>query len=214
MKFIKDKLQNFNPGFSPTAFRVMILSIIALAFVVPLGLVAMPYIEFFNDLAVQPKGKAQSYYGREVSEKHIVERIPPAGTLPQGFSPYPYNDNKDETAIQAGKTLVNPVSLTEENLKKGQEIYDIFCITCHGKYGEGNGPVVGAGRFPAPPTMHDDAIKKYPDGRLYHVITKGKNTMPGYEDKISQLDRWYVVHYLRVLHRAVDPRPEDYDTNE
>lgn len=226
MKFIIDKLRNINPSFSPPLFKGMIISIIAMAFIVPLGLVAMPYIEFFNDLAVQPKGKAQGYYGRTVNAAHVVDQAPPKGTLPQGVYPYPVKDiidetpdkdkkaNEDATAIEAGKVLKNDVALTEENLKKGQEIYNTFCIVCHGKWGEGNGPVVGPNRFPAPPTLHDDAIKAYPDGRIYHVMTKGKNTMPGYEDKISQRDRWYVVHYLRVLHRALDPKPEDYDAAE
>ena len=34
-------------------------------------------------------------------------------------------------------------------MQRGGELYNIFCIVCHGKQGEGDGPVIGPDRFPA-----------------------------------------------------------------
>jgi mono/diheme cytochrome c family protein len=70
--------------------------------------------------------------------------------------------------------------------------------------------VVGPNRFPAPTNLHDPVVSAYPDGRLFHVISYGKGKMWGYADKLQPEERWHVVNYLRVLHRAVNPEEEDF----
>ncbi len=76
---------------------------------------------------------------------------------------------------------------------------------CHGPLGIGDGPVVGAGRFPAPTSLQDDLIRNYPDGSIYQVITAGKGKMPSYADKLKPEDRWRVIHYVRALQLAQNP---------
>jgi hypothetical protein len=34
--------------------------------------------------------------------------------------------------------------------------------------------------------------------------------MPPYDTRIEPEDRWRVVHYVRALHRALDPKDEDF----
>jgi mono/diheme cytochrome c family protein len=34
--------------------------------------------------------------------------------------------------------------------------------------------------------------------------------MPAYAEQIEPEDRWKVVHYVRALQRARNPKPEDY----
>lgn len=209
MKFIADKLRAYSPTFSPTIYKAVLVTIVLGAFAFPLGLVALPYIEFFNGMAVQPKGLAQGVYGRLYGKELPVERLPVPGTIPQGYRPYPFEGNDDKTAELAGLKLVNPAPRTLPQLRRGQKIYNIYCITCHGKTGLGDGPVVGPDRFPAPTSLHTDAVKKYPDGQIFHIITRGKGKMPGYADRITPEDRWAVVHFVHALHRALDPKPED-----
>jgi len=206
-----DFLQNCYPRWSPTMYKLTLGSMVALAIVVPLGLAAVPFIEFFNGMAAQPKGKAQMTYGRTFDEDPLVERQPVEGTIPRGHVPYRFDHlgNTIEDAQKAGEQLSNPLPVTMENLKRGKELYDVYCIVCHGKRGEGDGPVVGPQRFPAPPSLHTKQALQYKDGRVYHIMTKGVGKMPAYADKLDPEERWMVVHYLHALQRSMAPKPED-----
>jgi mono/diheme cytochrome c family protein len=209
MKFIVEKLERLSPRFSPTIYKALIVSVLAAAFVIPLAFVALPYLEIFNDMAVQRKGNPQSMHGRLFGEELIVEREPVPGTIPRGQHPYPFEGN-DESAIQlAGERLENPTERTRENLEEGRRLYNIYCYPCHGEVGLGDGPVVGPDRYPAPTSQHTEEVKNYRDGSIFHIITMGKGNMPGYAEQIPERDRWLIVNYVRVLHRALDPKPED-----
>ena len=59
-----DFLLNCYPRWSPTMYKFTLGSALVLAIAAPLGMVAIPFIEFFNGMAAQPKGKAQLTYGR------------------------------------------------------------------------------------------------------------------------------------------------------
>jgi mono/diheme cytochrome c family protein len=162
-------------------------------------------------MAAQPKGKTQMTYGRVFGEQLIVERPPVAGTVPRGYKEIvlPAKGNTIEDAKAAGATLANPIPLTIQNLRRGQDRYNIFCIACHGEMAEGNGPIIGPNRFPAPPSLHTDQARGYSDGTVFHVITKGMGKMPDYADKLEPQDRWRVIDYVRALQRAMNPRPGD-----
>jgi mono/diheme cytochrome c family protein len=53
-----------------------------------------------------------------------------------------------------------------------------------------------------PGNLHDERIVNFVDGELYHVISMGRRTMPGYRFQISERDRWAIVAYVRALQRA------------
>ncbi len=38
---------------------------------------------------------------------------------------------------------------------------------------------------------------------------KGKNSMPSYSTELTEDQRWAVVHYVRVLQRALNAKDED-----
>ena len=44
--------------------------------------------------------------------------------------------------------------------------------------------------------------RAYPDGRIWHVITRGQNKMPTYADILTPTERWQVVHWIRVMQLA------------
>ncbi len=190
-------------------FKVTVIVILASSIIIPLALVAMPYIEFFNDMAVQPKGKAQGTYGWFFGKELTAERAPVPGTLPRGYHPYPIDDpNETRAQIAAGKLLRNPRAKSMDSFYRGQFVYNTYCIVCHGRWGDGDGPVIGPERFPAPPSLHENA-KKYPDGRIYHIITRGRGQMPGYAVQIVPEDRWHAVNYLRVLQKKREMELQD-----
>jgi len=104
---------------------------------------------------------------------------------------------------------VNPVRPTMADLQRGRIVFRIYCHPCHGEFGEGDGPVVGPDRLPAPPSLTSDIVKKYPGGEIYHIITKGRDRMPGYEEQIPREDRWKAVWFVRALGRATEMAPEE-----
>lgn len=128
-------------------------------------------------------------------------RMPPAGTVPRNFKTYAITDPE-----QAGREIQNPFKPTRKVLARGQQLYNTYCIVCHGAMGEGDGPV--APKFGRPPSLQDRPVS-WADGRIYHVITKGQNLMPPYNTQIAQEDRWKIIHYIRALQRAKHPTPED-----
>jgi len=208
---IVDMLLNCYPRWSPTMYKLTLGATVVLAIAVPLAMVAIPFIEFFNGMAAQPKGKAQMTYGRTYGEDRPVQRGPVKGTIPRGHVPYRFDhlgSTIDDARI-AGQRLNNPLPLTLENLKRGQELYNVYCIVCHGRQGDGDGPVIGPDRFPAPPSLHTEQALGYKDGTLYHVMTKGVGKMPSYADQLDSRERWVAAHYVRALQRSMAPKPED-----
>ena len=209
----QEKLRSSRPRFSPMVFKAVLLTIASLALIIPLALAALPFIEFFNGMAAQPKAKTQMTYGRVFGEELMVERLPVEGTIPRSYDPYQFADRPVtlKAAVEVGELLENPMIPAEADLLRGQEIYNVYCIACHGTQGNGDGPATGENRFPAPPTLHTDQARKYRDGTIFHIITNGTEKMPGYADKVAAEDRWRVIFYTRALQRSANPLPEDLD---
>jgi mono/diheme cytochrome c family protein len=108
-----------------------------------------------------------------------------------------------------------PVSVTRELMARGRQRYDIYCATCHGLVGDGNGIVskraleLEQGTWIPPLSLHVDSVVAQPVGQLYHTITHGVRKMPGYGDQLSVEDRWAVVLYIRALQRSRNASPAD-----
>lgn len=119
-----------------------------------------------------------------------------------------------ETTIDAsGNTLVSsfpndveefPIPLTKELLDRGEERYKIFCMTCHGAVGKGDGMVVRRG-YPQPPTYHDDRLRNAPVGHFFDVMTNGWGKMNSYASMVPVADRWAIVAYIRTLQISQNP---------
>lgn len=209
MKQLYTMLENFQPKFSFDLYKTILLTFPAVAVVLPLCLVAMPHLEFFNDMARQPKGKAQMMYGNYFGDKIEVSRASVEGTIPRNYQHYPLAGlSRPQIKEQKLQYLKNTAKVNMDVLKRGQNRYETFCIACHGKSGFGDGEVAKRG-YPAPTTFHSDTVRKMEDGEIYHVITHGgEAAMPSYKDKLSPQDRWAVIHYVRVLQRAYEPKKE------
>lgn len=116
---------------------------------------------------------------------------PPPLSLPR--------DGKEKimTREEADKSLGNPIILSEESVKKGEEFFKIYCAACHGPGGKGDGPV--APKFFPPPNLSLPLTQGRTDGYIYGTIAYGGTVMPGYRAALSPEDRWHVVNYVRSL---------------
>ncbi|MFQ6110394.1 MAG: c-type cytochrome [Nitrospinota bacterium] len=98
---------------------------------------------------------------------------------------------------EAAKVLKNPVPPTEKSLRRGKELFGVYCSICHGPDAKGRGPVTG--KFIPAPDLTQDFFKKRPDGHIYGTIRNGGPVMPPYGETLSVEERWDVVNFLRKL---------------
>lgn len=94
-------------------------------------------------------------------------------------------------------------------MQRGRERYDIYCSSCHGLSGYGDGMVqkrsvsVPSAAWVPPSDLHLESIVAQPHGQLYNSITNGVRVgMKGYAPQLTVADRWAIVLYLRALQRS------------
>lgn len=139
-------------------------------------------------------------------DSHTLPRLPAEGTVPvispMGEVMAPFTQVQIDSVAP---TLSNPLPASQDVLARGAVVFANQCFACHGAQGEGNGPVVGNGRFPAVPSLKSAGTLARSDGYLYAIIRVGRGSMPPYGAKITHDDRWAVVHYVRQLQQQGGP---------
>jgi mono/diheme cytochrome c family protein len=129
----------------------------------------------------------------------MTMRIPVAGTVPRGITPFNYVIN-EESRIRAGAELINPESPTAEVLSRGKAVYTTFCSGCHGDTGEGDGPLYASGLYPLKPRpLINEKADNLKDGEIFHTITLGFGSMGAHGSQIRPEERWKLIHYIRQL---------------
>lgn len=95
--------------------------------------------------------------------------------------------------------MINPISVTETSIERGQQLYSLSCADCHGFEGRGDGHMAMM-LDPQPSDLQDAHVQGKSDGALFYIITEGvgETEMPGYKG-LSEEDRWNLVNYLRTL---------------
>ena len=107
----------------------------------------------------------------------------------------------------AADQIVNPTDPSNfKSVSRGQEVYEIYCETCHGAGGMGDGPVSITGDRAGPfagvfPLV---TATSRSDGYIYNLIRGGGNRMPSYQ-RIPVADRWHLVNYVRYLQKGGQP---------
>lgn len=181
-------------------------------------------VEVFSDMDRQAKYKPQaenSFYANRQND-----RLPPKLTVSRG------NANEQKSVFDAsynaplsgdvlrfsGKAAdgefsdVFPYEVDYELMQSGKENYSIYCASCHGAAGDGNGVTKPYGILAT--SYHDDRLRAVPDGYLYDVISNGKGLMYGLKDRLSNKQRWSIVLYLRALQRSQNVSIETLSTAE
>lgn len=113
--------------------------------------------------------------------------LPPDGAVPvQGLAVIP-----DEFPI-------NPVPADEVSLQRGETLYNIHCLVCHGAQGLGDGPL--AGYFDrTPENLTSSQILAEFDGSVYLTIMNGFGQMPALYENLTPHESWDVVNYVHTL---------------
>ena len=156
--------------------------------------------DWFPQMKWQPAVQA---FERVEWQGRLEGFLPPEGTIPITGGEA---DNSLMTDDEAA-TLVNPRPRSLESVQNGKAQYEIYCITCHGESGLGDGPVSMTGEIVGPfvgvlPIAGPASIAKVrSEGHIYNTIRYGRRRMPTYR-RISSEDRWDIVNYVKYINQA------------
>jgi len=159
-------------------------SILLIVMVFPSAAMAWPWSQ---DMMNQPSIKPQ-----EGAMTPFPSRSVPVMGIPTKVA------NRDEA-----KDLVNPIAVTAASLKKGRNLFRIYCAACHGLTGKADSPV--SSKIGAIDLTDDYVQKSLTEGWVWGTITFGSYVMPAYgvpneqggSNDLSVEERWHVVNYLK-----------------
>ena len=157
-----------------------------------------------EDMHNQPKFiplRENQFYGDGRSARPVVE-----GTIARG-------QLQDDSLLYTGKVDGKeseqlPFPITQADLARGRERFNIFCAPCHSALGDGNGMIVQRG-FKKPPSYHEARLVKSPIGHFFYVITNGWGSMGDYSAQVPVADRCRIAAYIRALQLSQAATPAD-----
>lgn len=137
----------------------------------------------------------------EYSTTGMTMRLPVVGSIARGQLDFVYNYPDSPEGYEASAANLNPVEKSAVNLLAGKKLYDVYCWSCHGKDGKNDGPVIVEGKFAKPPFANYQTpyIQTLADGKIFHVITYGKNMMGSHAAMLTPTERWKVINYVKSL---------------
>ena len=158
--------------------------------------------EYMPDMFRSPSIETYVDYGEVRDKQHpdmkdkMSAMLPVKGTIPRGFTPYPY-ENSPEGYELAGANLKNPLVYSEQVVKEGEVLFGMFCVHCHGATGQGDGILVEREKFPPLPVKFVPGLA-IPEGKMFHSITYGRNLMGSHASQLTKEERWKLVLFIRT----------------
>jgi len=101
-----------------------------------------------------------------------------------------------------------PIQITETDVQRGQERFDIYCAPCHGRLGDGRGMLVLRG-LRQPPSYYEPRLVNGPIGHFFDVMTNGYGAMFSYASRVAVDDRWRIAAYIRALQLSASMKPNN-----
>jgi mono/diheme cytochrome c family protein len=206
------------PPFPLVAF-VLIASVASL---VPLAAIAKarfntslePRVHIWQDMGSQPRASAQQ--SSEVFADGRSDRPKIEGTYAREAIVNDDAFNLGYTRSADGKVTFadafpSRITVDAKLLARGQRQFGIYCSTCHGMDGHGNGFVntrameiaqtadSNGTTWVSPANLHDDMRRSRPVGHIFNTISNGIRNMGGLGHQIVPEDRWAIVAYVRAL---------------
>jgi mono/diheme cytochrome c family protein len=182
--------------------------VLSVRHITPLGLAALILLAGCRqDMHDQPKYKPlakSDFYADLRSARAPVEHTVARGQLHEDSYFYTGMIGNSSTP---GDYLPFPVTM--EVLQRGRERFNIYCVPCHSRLGDGNGIVPSRGFPKKPPSFHIERLRKAPLGYFFDVMTHGFGLMPDYSTQIAPRDRWMIVAYIRALQLSQDAKSSD-----
>jgi mono/diheme cytochrome c family protein len=159
---------------------------------------------FYSDKrSSRPLEEGVVHRGQILDDDPLVSGLTPAGKQPQTIQIL--NDDGTPREQKTGPGIPNkvenfvtafPFQVTEADLKRGQERYQIYCVPCHGPLGNGRGKIVERG-FLEPTSFHVTAVSADEAGLRERQTRENPAAIPlGYS-------RGFAFYNLKVPMREV-----------
>jgi mono/diheme cytochrome c family protein len=97
--------------------------------------------------------------------------------------------------------LISPLDRqADATIKRGSDLYHVYCAQCHGLNFDGNG-TVGQSFEPLPTNLHSAEVQSKPEGELFKSISYGVpgGRQPALDTTILAQDRWYIIAFIQSL---------------
>jgi mono/diheme cytochrome c family protein len=204
MKFPLSVLAGLKPG--PTTDAGLIAAVVGLGFSRALCLVFLAFGLAGCRQDMHDAPRIEAYEANAFFPDQRGSRVPPQGTVARGWL-------RDDEALYTGKVngqLVEaiPFQISHDDLKRGQQRFNIYCSPCHGRLGDGNGMVVQRGLRQAA-SYHNDRLRQERIGYFFEVATNGFGAMQGYAEQVPVRDRWLIAAYIRALQLSQNAKIDD-----
>ena len=139
----------------------------------------------------------KTYQDSDAFPNGIQAQLPVEGSVPRGWQPYEYEDS-NEGYESAKVNLKSSLVKSDENLRNGKKMYDIYCSVCHGSKGDGQGILMEREQFLGIPSYADRDIT---EGSIYHVLMYGINLMGSHAGQVNDEERWQIAQYVLKLRK-------------
>lgn len=202
----------------PGIIKATAAILVALAFLPPLWIAkyryekkSLPRIHLVLDMDFQPKYLPQQYSPlfKDTRDMRPAVADAVAADAPQD------NAHLFRGELDGKPAATFPIPVTPKLMKRGQDRYGIFCATCHGLAGDGDGVTSQLAfdreepKWVKPLSLHSSSIIDQPVGQLFKTISDGIRTMPSYRVQIPVEDRWAIILYVRALQRSQNATMKD-----
>ena len=117
------------------------------------------------------------------AERHMMQQLVPADKLAEA------------------RALTSPLPKSQETVEQGKVLYagKGACFNCHGKDGDGNGPLA-AQLNPSPRNFQHHGLWRHrTEGEIFWVIKNGSvgTAMVGFGGQLTDKEIWSIIPYLR-----------------
>ena len=146
--------------------------------------------------------------GDKKADAEEASSTPPVSTPAAGTPTKP----KEPNYI---KEFPKQFTVDKEFLNRGQLRFNIYCATCHGQAGKGNGLVslrareIQSADWLQPTDVTSVPVVNQPIGKIFDTISNGRRRMAGYKAQIPVKDRWAIAAYVRALQESQNASIED-----
>lgn len=157
--------------------------------------------ELIDDMDHSSRIRSQSksiFFADSTIERKEIENTYPV------FS-HKYHLNQLQYKI-ADSIYNNPLKKSKKVISIGKHLFNSYCFYCHGHKGKADGPVIKDVQlaedeegFPPPPDLTEGRTVELSDARIFHILSAGQNLMFSYDDRLSEKERWALIHYIRKL---------------